>query len=122
MPNPLSTRNAPRGGLTATPRRRTRRRTMARLLPVGVCLAACVLLAAAAAVDGGVAVLVLAVWVALLVVLGLRLTMPAVEAPAPRPGLLLAELHEDGEVGDVTALPVVSTPSAAYALHARPRG
>src|SRR4051812_31786332 len=98
MTNPASTRNVPRDDRTPTPRRRTRRGTMARLLPVGVSLGACVLLAAAAAVDGGVAVLVLAVWVALLVVIGLRLTTPQVEAPAPRPELLLAELHEDGEV------------------------
>jgi hypothetical protein len=95
---------------------------MARLLPVGVCLGACVLLVAAASVDGGVAVLVLAVWVALLVVVGLRLTSPGVETPAPRPELLLAELDEDGEIGEVMTLPVVATPSAAYALHARPRG
>jgi hypothetical protein len=104
------------------PRRRTRRRTIARLLPVGVSLVACVLLATAAAASGAVAVVVLAAWVALLVMVGLRLTATEVEAAAPRPELLLAELDEDGEIGDVTALPVVATPSAAYALHARPRG
>jgi hypothetical protein len=122
MSNPPSTQNAPRRDRTSTPRRRMRRRTMTRLLPAGVCLGACLLLTAAAAVDGGVAALVLAVWVAVLVAVGLRLTTAEVEVPAPRPELVLGEFDEDGEIGGVTALPVVATPSAAYALHARPRG
>jgi multisubunit Na+/H+ antiporter MnhB subunit len=122
MTNPASTRNAPRRDRTTTSGRRTRRRTLARLLPVGVCLGACVLLSAAAAVDGGVAALVLAAWVALLVAVGLRLTTVEVDVPAPRPELLLAEFDDDGEIGEATARPVVATPSAAYVLHARPRG
>jgi hypothetical protein len=120
--NSASTRNAPSGDQTTIPRRRTSRRTIARLLPVGVCLTACALLGAAAAAEGALAVLVLAAWVAVLVMVGLRLTAPQREPPAPRPELLLAGLDGDGEIGDVTALPVVATPSAAYALHARPRG
>ena len=122
MTNPASTRNAPSGDRTTMPRRRTRRRKIARMLPIGVSLVACLLLATAAAADGAVAVLVLAAWVAVLVMVGLRLTAADVEAPAPRPELLLAELDEDGEIGEVSALPVVATPSAAYVLHARPRG
>jgi multisubunit Na+/H+ antiporter MnhB subunit len=122
MTNPASTQNAPRGDSTTTPRRRTRSRTVARLLPAGICLAACLLLAVAAAADGALAVLVLAAWVSVLVMVGLRLTASDAEATAPRPELLLAEFDEDGEIGVATALPVVATPSAAYALHARPRG
>ena len=123
MTNPASTHRAPTRAASSTKRARSQRRTLATALPVGSCLAACVLLAAAAAVDGRAAALVLAVWVALLVVAGMWMTFPSRGSRAPqRPMLVLADLDEDGEVGDPRHLPLVATPAAAHVIRARPRG
>jgi hypothetical protein len=74
-------------------------------------------------VGGGAATGVLAAWVAVLAVVGLRLaTARRAERPLPRPELILAAFDEDGQIGEPHALPVMATPSAAYTLHARPRG
>ena len=122
MTNPAGTRRAPARAVTPTRDRRSQRRALARALPVGSCLAACLLLAAAAAADGRAAVLVLAVWVALLVVVGMWLTVPRGGRAPQRPVLVIAELDEDGEVGPTHHLPLVATPAAAAVLRSRPRG
>jgi hypothetical protein len=108
---------------------------------------ACLLLAAAAAVDGQAAALVLALWVGALVVLGLRLSEPPGDR-APRPGperparprpaalvpaalrlrtnrrpvLVLADLDENGDLGSSKTLPVVASEAAIAVLDSRPRG
>jgi hypothetical protein len=137
MTNPTSARRAAAAEQTTTSRTRTRRRNLARLLPAGIGIGACLLLVAAAAVDGQAAALVLAVWVAILVVLGLRLSeppvkrsaLPAARVPAAlrlrtnrRPVLVLADLDENGGLGSSRTLPVVASEAAIAVLDSRPRG
>ena len=133
MTNPASARRAPAPdpslAVTTTPRRRR----IARALPIGTALIACLLLAAAAAVDGRAAALVLTFWVAALVIVGMRLSEPPRKRTATRtrtrspkivrrPVLMLAELSEEGEIGPTMTLPVVASPEAIAVLDARPRG
>lgn len=128
MTNPASTRRAPAAHRQDRSRERPRRLRLARLLPAGSALVACLVLAAAAAVDGRHAALVLALWVAVLVVMGLRLSEPAGRrrpagtAIVRRPVLVLAKLSEDGELGATRTLPVVASPEAIATLDSRPRG
>lgn len=111
------------------------RRALARVLPAGTALVACLVLGAAAAVDGQVAALVLALWVGVLVVAGLRLSAPAVRRRSDRrasasrrmhaarcPVLILADLNEAGEIGASRTLPVIASDAAIAVLDARPRG
>ena len=130
MTNPASTRRAPAPGPSPIPSARPARRRLARALPAGTALIASVLLAAAAAVDGRAAALVLAAWVAALVVIGMRLSEPSEKRSAPavsprivrRPVLVLAQLSEDGVLGSTQTLPVVASPEAIAVLDARPAG
>jgi len=133
MTNPTSARRAPAADRSDTSLTRTRRLRLARALPAGIGVSACLLLAAAAAVDGQAAALVLALWVGLLVVVGLRLSEPPAQAsgriPAPRrlrtnrrPVLVLAELDENGDLGATQTLPVVASEAAITMLDSRPRG
>src|SRR4051812_14772265 len=93
MTNPTSARRAPAVARSDTSLARARRRRIARALPAGVALIACLLLAAAAAVDGQAAAVGLALWVGVLVVVGLRLSEPPAARPArasrPRPAALV---------------------------------
>jgi hypothetical protein len=131
--NPTSARRAAAADLDESARRRARRGPLARVLPAGVALVACLLLAAAAAVDGQAAALVLALWVGVLVIAGIRLSEPAGKRrPTPRlavrlgsarrPVLILAELSPVGELGSSRTLPVVASDAAIAVLDARPRG
>jgi hypothetical protein len=121
MTNPASTRRVPaRTGVT-TPHTRIRRSRLARLLPIGVCLIACILLGASAAVEGQGAALVLVLWVAVLVGAGMWLTVPRGRR-LPEPVLVLADLDGDGELIDERRVRVVATPAAMATLRARPRG
>jgi len=109
---------------------------MARLLPAAAAVSACLLLGAAAAVDGQAAALVLAVWVSALVLVGLRLSEPSSRRAASagrlastrrlraarRPVLMLAELDENGGLGATRTLPVVGSEAAIAVLDARPHG
>lgn len=128
MTNPASTRRAPAPETAAATTASPRRRRVARFLPAGTAIIACALLAAAAAVDGRAAALVLAVWVAALVVVGMRLSEPskrsAPRAPriVRRPVLVLAELSEDGAIGSSMTLPVIASPEAIAVLDSRPNG
>ena len=129
MTNPASARRAPAPESSVAVTTKPRRRRIARALPVGTALAACLLLAASAAVDGRAAALVLAIWVAALVVVGMRLSEPPKKRSASRsskivrcPVLVLAELSEEGEIGPTMTLPVVASPEAIAVLDARPRG
>lgn len=128
MTNPASTRRVPASDPQPRPRVKSRRLRMARALPVGAALAACLLLAVAAAADAQVTALVLALWVGVLAVVGLRVSRPAA-SPAPaatgivrRPVLVLAELRRDGQLGATCTLPVVASPEAIAVLDSRPRG
>ena len=139
MTNPTSARRAPAADRPETSRTGKRRGRLARALPAGTVLAACLLLAAAAAVDGQAAALVLAVWVGILVVVGLRLSEPPARKQRParaaarvpaglrlrtnrRPVLVLAELDENGGLGSTRTLPVVVSEASIAILDARPRG
>ena len=122
MTNPTSTNRALLRGGSATERARARRRGFARAVPVGACLAACLLLAAAAVADGQAAALVLAGWVALLITAGMWMTTPGRSTRPGKPVLVLAEFDEDGELGDARPLPLVRTPEALAVLRSRPRG
>jgi uncharacterized protein (DUF58 family) len=142
MTNPTSARRAPAAARSDTSLNRARRRRLARAIPAGVGLIACLLLAAAAAVDGQAAAVVLALWVGVLVVVGLRLSEPPAARPArasrPRPAalvpaslrlrtnrrpvLVLAELDEHGGLGSTQTLPVVASEAAIAVLDSRPRG
>jgi hypothetical protein len=131
MTNPTSARGAPAVRRSDTSRDRARRRQLARVLPAGIAVSACVLLAAAAAVDGQAAALVLALWVGLLVVVGLRLSEPPAKPKRSsglrargnrRPVLVLSELDENGELGATRTLPVVASDVAIAVLDSRPRG
>lgn len=133
MTNPASARRAPAPDPSLVRTAKPQRRRIARALPAGTALIACVLLAAAAAVDGRAAALVLACWVAALVVVGMRLSEPSrrpvVRRPVAlsprivrRPVLVLAELSGDGEIGASMTLPVVASPEAIAVLDSRPRG
>jgi len=141
MTNPTSARRAPAADRPETSLIRRRRR-LARAIPAGVGLAACLLLAAAAAADGQAAPVVLALWVGVLVVVGLRLSEPPANRPARasrarphalvpaglrlrtnrRPVLVLAELDEHGDLGSTRTLPVVASEAAIAVLDSRPRG
>ena len=142
MTNPTSARRAPAAARSDTSLARARRRRLARAIPAGVGLMACLLLAVAAAADGQAAAVVLALWVGVLVVLGLRLSEPpatrSVRASRPRPAalvpaslrirsnrrpvLVLAELDEHGDLGSTQTLPVVASDAAIAVLDSRPRG
>ena len=135
MTNPTRARRASAADLPTASRSPFRHRRIARALPAGVAIAACLLLAAAAAVDGQAAALVLALWVGLLVVVGLRLSEPpAVRRASPRmpvpgrlrhnrrPVLVLAELDENGGLGATRTLPVVLSDASIAMLDSRPRG
>ena len=142
MTNPASARRAPAADRPTASLTRSRRRRIARAIPAGVAVMACLLLAAAAAADGQAAALVLALWVALLVVVGLRLSEPPASRPKraarPRPAalvpaalrlrtnrrpvLVLAELDENGGLGSTQTLPVVASEAAIAVLDSRPRG
>jgi len=143
MTHRTSARRAPAADRLHTSRTRTRRSRLARALPAGVAAAACLLLAAAAAVDGQAAALVLALWVGVLIVVGLRLSEPparptrrhgaAARGPARvpaalrlrtnrRPVLVLAELDENGDLGSTQTIPVVASDAAIAVLDSRPRG
>jgi hypothetical protein len=130
MRNPPSARGAHAVGPSLASRRPSRRSRITRVLPVGAALSACLLLAAAAAVDGQAAALVLALWVGLLVVVGVHLS----ESPETRkarglrlrtnrrPVLVLSELDENGGLGATRTLPVVASETAIAVLDSRPRG
>ena len=142
MTNPTRARRAPAADGADTSLIRARRRRIARAIPAGVGLAACLLLAAAAAVDGQAAAAVLALWVGVLVIVGLRLSEPPANRPArasrPRPAalvpaglrlrtnrrpvLVLADLDENGDLGSTRTLPVVASEAAIAVLDSRPRG
>jgi hypothetical protein len=128
MSNPASARRAPAPDHSLSRTSSPPRRRLARALPAGTALAACLLLGAAAAVDGRAAALVLAVWVAALVVVGMRLSEPRRRsAPAAprivrRPVLMLAEMTEDGAIGATRTLPVVASAEAIAVLDSRPHG
>jgi len=144
MTNPTSARRAPAADRADTSLIRARRRRIARAIPAGVGLAACLLLAAAAAADGQAAAAVLALWVGVLVIVGLRLSEPPANRPArasrprPRPAalvpaglrlrtnrrpvLVLADLDENGDLGSTRTLPVVASEAAIAVLDSRPRG
>jgi hypothetical protein len=130
MTNPISARGAPAAALADTSRSRSRRSRIARVLPAGAAVSGCLLLAAAAAVDGQAAALVLALWVGLLVVIGLRLSEPPATRkatglrlrPNRRPVLVLSELDENGGLGTTRTLPVVASEAAIAVLDSRPRG
>src|SRR4051794_19085117 len=145
MTNPTSARRAPAAARSDMSLSRARRRRLARALPAGIALIACLLLAAAAAVDGQAAAVVLALWVGVLVVLGLRLSEPPARRPARpsrpsrplpsalmpaglrlrtnrRPVLVLAELDEHGDLGPTQTFPVVASDAAIAVLDSRPRG
>ena len=128
MTNPASTRRAPAPDPFPFPTDAPRRRRLARALPLGTALLASVLLATAAAVDGRAAALVLALWVAVLVVVGTRLSQPALRTRSPgprvvrRPVLVLANLSGDGALGATRTLPVVASPEAIAVIDSRPSG
>ena len=122
MTNPGSTTRAPARAGAQTDAARAQRRRMARALPLGSALAACLLLGAAAAVDGGAAILVLAGWVVLLAVAGVWLTTPRDDRPAGLPELVLADIDEDGELGEARHVRLLQSPAAALVLSTRPRG
>src|SRR5215218_6162019 len=131
MTNPTGARRAPAADRLTASRTRFRDRSLARVLPAGVAIVACLLLAAAAAVDGQAAALVLALWVGLLVVVGLRLSEPPAASrkatalrlrASRRPVLVLAELDENGGLGSTRTLPVVASDAAIAVLDSRPRG
>jgi hypothetical protein len=131
MTNPTSARRAPAADRLTASRSRTRRRRLTRAFPAAAGAIACLLLAAAAAVDGQAAALVLALWVGLLVVVGLRLSEPParsvpaglrLRATSLRPVLVLSELDENGGLGATRTLPVVASDEAIAVLDARPRG
>ena len=130
MTNPTSARRAPAADRSTASRVRARHRRLTRVIPAGVAVLACLLLAAAAAVDGQAAALVLALWVGLLVVVGLRLSEPPARHVAPslrprtnrRPVLVLSELDENGDLGATRTLPVVPSETAIAVLDSRPRG
>ena len=136
MTNPTSARRAPAVDSPHTSRTRSRRSTLARMLPAGAALAACLLLAAAAAVDGQAAALVLALWVGILVVVGLRMSEPPLRKARSsarvsaglrlrtnrRPVLVLADLDENGGLGSTRTLPVVLSEASIAILDSRPRG
>jgi hypothetical protein len=129
MTNPASARRAPAPETSAAVTTEPRRRRIARALPIGTALIAASLLAAAAAVDGRAAALVLAIWVAALVIVGMRLSEPPKKRMSSRssrivrrPVLVLAELSEEGEIGPTMTLPVVASAEAIAVLDARPRG
>jgi hypothetical protein len=135
MTNPTSARRAPAADRPDTSLTRDRRRRAARALPAGAAVMACVLLAAAAAVDGQAAALVLALWVGLLVVVGLRLSEPPTARRGVqragaglrlrtnrRPVLVIAELDENGDLGSSRTLPVIASDAAIAVLDSRPRG
>ncbi len=135
MTNPTSARRAPAADRPTASRTRNRRR-IARALPAGIGLLACLLLVAAAAADGQAAAVVLALWVGILVVVGLRLSEPpaarrqAARTPTGllrltgnrRPVLVLADLDEHGDLGSTRTLPVVASDVAIAVLDSRPRG
>jgi hypothetical protein len=135
MTNPTSARRAPAADRDSAARHDAeRRRILARVIPAGTALIACLLLAAAAAVDGRAAALVLALWVGVLVIAGIRLSEPAASRRKPRvsttlrmraarrPVLMLAELDEQGQIGATRTLPVVASDAAIAVLDSRPRG
>ena len=141
MTNPTSARRAPAVDRLTTSRTRSRRRRIARALPAGIGVMACLFLAAAAAVDGQAAALVLALWVGVLVIVGLRLSEPPAARPSRsvrpgpailptalrlrtnrRPVLVLADLDENGGLGSTQTLPVVASEAAIAVLDSRPRG
>lgn len=133
MTNPTSARRLPAADLDESLRASARRRPLARALPAVSAIIACVLLAAAAAVDGQAAALVLALWVGVLVVVGIRLSEPAGNRrarsrpalrmrAARRPVLMLADFNELGEIGAPRTLPVVASDAAIAVIDARPRG
>ena len=134
MTNPTSARRAPAADRnTDVLSAAERRRVLARVLPAGAALIVCLLLAAAAAVDGQAAALVLALWVGVLVIAGIRLSEPSARPrrpfagklrlrPARRPILVLADLDEAGQIGTTRSLPVVASANAIAVLDARPRG
>jgi hypothetical protein len=137
MTNPTSARRAPAADRPDTSLARSRRRRIVRAIPAGIGVMACLLLAAAAAVDGQVAALVLALWVGALVIVGLRLSEPPAarqahargRVPAAlrlrtnrRPVLVLAELDEHGDLGPTRTLPVVASDAAIAVLDSRPTG
>jgi hypothetical protein len=134
MINPTSARRAPAAERPTASRTRTRLR-IARAIPAAIGLLACLLLATAAAADGQAAAVVLALWVGILVVVGLRLSEPPESRrPAPkmpaalrlrtnrRPVLVIAELDENGDLGQTRTLPVVASEAAIAVLDSRPRG
>ena len=122
MTNPASTTRVPARAGAHTHAARAQRRRMARALPLGSGFAACLLIGAAAAVDGGAAILVLAGWVVLLAIAGVWLTMPREGRPSGRAELFLADLDEDGGLGEPRHLRLVQSPAAALVVSTRPRG
>ena len=135
MTNPTSARRAPAVDRPTASRNRSRNLRIARALPAGVGVMACLLLAGAAAVDGQAAAMVLALWVGMLVIVGLRLSEPSARKgqgsriPTSlrlranrRPVLVLAHLDENGGLGATRTLPVVASEAAIAVLDSRPRG
>jgi hypothetical protein len=126
MTNRASTPRTPAADASTALRSTARNRNFRRVFPAGIGLVACVLLGAGAATGGQAAALVLAVWVALLIVVGVWLSKPAgvrsSRLASRLPVLVLAELDEDGQVGASRTLRVVASPAAIAVLDSRPRG
>ena len=133
MTNPTSARRAAAADTHRSARPRAPRSPLARVLPAGIAIIACLLLAAVAAADGQAAALVLSLWVGVLVIAGIRLSEPSgsprrarrIKLPlraTRRPVLVLAELSAVGEIGSEQSLPVVRSDAAIAVLKSRPRG
>lgn len=132
--HPTSAHRAPQRNRPDTPGPDVRRGALARALRAGTVLFAGLVLAVAAWVDGHAAAAVLAVWVAVLAGVGLRISKPSARpasalVPAPlrpgaarRPVLILAELNGVGELGTARTFPVVASDAAIAVIDSRPRG
>ena len=134
MTNPTSARRAAAADSQKSARPRAPRSPLARVLPAGIALIACLLLAAVAAADGQAAALVLSLWVGVLVIAGIRLSEPTAGKPrraarrklpiraTRQPVLVLAELSPVGEIGSAQSISLVKSDAAVAVLKARPRG
>jgi hypothetical protein len=120
--NPPSTHHAPAADQIPAPRTRVRRVWLARVAPLVSCLLACLLLGAAAAADGHATAFVLAVWMGLLVLVGMRLTSNRPDRQVRPPELVLATMGGDGEFGEARVHALVPTRAAIAVLRSRPRG
>jgi hypothetical protein len=85
-----------------------------------MCIVVALLLGAAAAVDGDVGVVLLAVWIGVVAGLGIRGSAPARRPRQVR--LVIADLTAHGEIGESRTLSVVASRRTARIMRARPRG